>query len=198
MDYLNHLLTALCFVFAMTLAVPVRLCGALTSSGTPCRRACLRGGVKCALHGGASPDALRVATETLIGARVLAARVLLEVMDNWTADLCDTCGRPKGDPIPVIRAAQLVLDRTGLGPTSTLTVDHATGGASYARWMTQEQARTVGEIVADSKARMEAGEPPPFLRLAEVAPYEQDGPLIPDGIRDANERTDKSTCETNE
>lgn len=41
------------------------LCGAKGRSGQPCRKPPLLGGVRCRLHGGASPQALRRAEETL-------------------------------------------------------------------------------------------------------------------------------------
>lgn len=97
-------------------------CGALTSSGTPCRRYTIRGGTRCTLHGGGSPEARRVAEEMLAVARVPAARVLLRLIEDWEADRCQTCGRPSGDPGPIIRAATVVLDRAGLHPSMSVHV----------------------------------------------------------------------------
>lgn len=97
-------------------------CGALTSSGTPCRRYTIRGGTRCTLHGGGSPEARRVAEEMLAVARVPAARVLLRLIEDWEADRCETCGRPSGDPGPIIRAATVVLDRAGLHPSMSVQV----------------------------------------------------------------------------
>lgn len=144
-----------------TTRVPTPKCGALTSGGTPCKRATIRGGTRCTLHGGGSPEARRVAEEMLAIARVPAARVLLQIIEDWTADRCETCGRPHGDPGPVIRAATAVLDRTGLGPNATVTLERAQEpeGEHWASWMTDEQLALVNDWIADAKRRMAAGAP---------------------------------------
>ena len=109
-------------------------CGALTTAGTPCRRATIRGGTRCTLHGGASPQARRVAEEALAIARVPAARVLQMIIEDWMADYCETCGRPQGNPGPVIRAATAVLDRAGLHPSMSLDVARAPDVPEFERW----------------------------------------------------------------
>lgn len=102
----------------------IRTCGAMTSAGTPCKRAPIVGGFRCTLHGGASPEAKRMANEALLGARLPAARFLFDLIENYSRATCPACHMPTGDPNPVIRAAIAVLDRTGHGPSAHLTMTH--------------------------------------------------------------------------
>jgi hypothetical protein len=138
-----------------------RICGATTKdSGEPCKRACIKGGTRCTLHGGNSPLARQAASETLAAAALPAARVLFDIIDEWQRTTCPVCGMPKGDPGPVIRAAQIVLDRTGFHPSMSVQVSHTDEIPPWARWLTNDQLRQVGEWIADAKTRMEAGADP--------------------------------------
>jgi hypothetical protein len=47
---------------------------------------------------------------------------MFEIIAQWQRTTCPTCGMPNGDPSPVIRAAQIVLDRTGFGPSAHLSL----------------------------------------------------------------------------
>src|ERR1035437_1251798 len=100
----------------------VRTCGAATTSGPPCRRAVAPGFTRCNLHGGHTPLARQAAQETLAAAALPSARVPLEIVSRWLDERCPVCGFPTGDPMPVLRAAQMVLDRTGFGPHATMQV----------------------------------------------------------------------------
>lgn len=97
-------------------------CGATTGNGTPCRRPTIRGGTRCTLHGLGTPQARRVAEEMLARLRVPAIETLYQIIEAYRASACTACGRSAMDPGPVIRAAISVLDRTGLGPNTTVTV----------------------------------------------------------------------------
>ena len=99
-----------------------RQCGATTSSGGPCKRAPIVGGTVCALHGGRAPQTVRVALDALAAFRLPAVRVPIQVILDWEADACDVCGRAKGDPRPVLAAAKMILDRTGLPGATALQV----------------------------------------------------------------------------
>lgn len=138
-------------------------CGAVTSSGRPCRRAAIRGGTRCTLHGGASPQARQKAEEVLAVARVPAAGVLLRIIHDWQGSACPACGRPSADPGPVIRAAIAVLDRTGLHPSLAVRVGPAAESATdpAIEWLTAPQARAMASIFEDCRRRMLAGEPKP-------------------------------------
>jgi hypothetical protein len=96
-----------------------RRCVATNRAGIQCRRAPIAGGSVCRHHGGGAPQVKRAAKLRL-----------LELIDPAIAGLeraltikgaCTQCGRADDMSI-VLRAAQLVLDRAGLGPSSTLEV----------------------------------------------------------------------------
>lgn len=150
-----------------------RFCGATTKSeGVPCRRPVSPGFTRCNMHGGATPLARQAAAETLAAAALPAAGVLFDIVDTWKRTACDKCGMPTGDPSPVIRAAQIVLDRTGFGPSATLAIAPPPPKEPWAEWLTVEQAQVVTEFIADAKRRMRAGEPRPVIIDAYVVPEE--------------------------
>lgn len=152
-------------------------CGAMTSGGTPCKRAVIPGGTVCTLHGGGTAQARRVAAEMLAVARVPAARVLLQIIEDWTAEQCPTCGRSRGDPGPVIRAATAVLDRTGLGPNVSVSVERGPESAPWTKYFTDEQRREIAKWIAEAKQRMLAGAlPPRAVRVLEL-PRPTDGAI---------------------
>ena len=98
------------------------LCGAKTSGGTPCRRRPMKGGAKCALHGGGSPLARQAAERRLLyGVSLALDRLIDAVSEHEHESPCELCGcSPLArDPV-VIRAALGVLDRSGYGPNLTL------------------------------------------------------------------------------
>lgn len=141
--------------YPMEPTVLTNTCGALTSSGTPCRRYTIRGGTRCTLHGGGSPEARRKAEEMLAIARLPAARVLARIIDDYEADKCAACGRPTGDVTPVIRAAFGVLDRTGLHPSMGVQLgraeDHALADLSE-----DELIGQLEEMLESARAAREA------------------------------------------
>ena len=93
------------------------LCGAKTSAGPPCRRRPIRGGTKCALHGGASPLARQAAERRLLYGVSLALDRILDALEDHDHPPCDHCGcsPSRADPT-VLRAALGLLDRSGFGP----------------------------------------------------------------------------------
>lgn len=93
--------------------IPTRVCGAKTNSGHPCKRTCAPGFTRCNLHGGHTPQARLAAVELLAKAAIPASAALLDILSAFGRERCDSCGMPTGDPAPVLRAAQIVLDRTG-------------------------------------------------------------------------------------
>jgi hypothetical protein len=109
--------------------IPARICGATTTAGTPCRRACAPGLTRCNLHGGKSPQAIAAAQRYLAFGRDLAAEFLYNLIEQAMQDRCEVCGRGGGDPSPVIRAATVVLDRAGLPPVAR--VQHSLNPAGY-------------------------------------------------------------------
>jgi hypothetical protein len=141
--------------------LPARMCGATNRDGTACKRAPIRGGTRCTLHGGNSPLARMKASEALAAAAWPAAEVLFEIIERWKERVCPTCGLPKGDPTAVIRAAQVVLDRTGFHPSMTLEV--AQGSTSrvheYMAWVPQEQLEQISQWLREAEDRMRRGLP---------------------------------------
>ena len=74
------------------------------------------------------------------------------------------CGRPTGDPGPVIRVGQLVLDRSGFGPHATLTVDTtASALAAELDGLTTDELLQRAEDLA-AQARDLAGQLPEVAR----------------------------------
>ena len=93
------------------------LCGAKTSSGTPCKRAPIPGGNRCCLHGGGSPLARAAAERRLLLGADLAIDRLLDSLVEHDHPPCELCGCAPGRADPnTLRAAIAVLDRTGFSP----------------------------------------------------------------------------------
>lgn len=101
-------------------------CGATSrTAGESCKRNCALGFTRCYLHGGASPGAKLAAEKALAFARLPAIEALSQIIEDWQGTACPTCGRPSQEIAllnPVIRACQIVLDRTGFGPRATIEV----------------------------------------------------------------------------
>lgn len=102
-----------------------RACKTVKKNGERCKRHAIRGGTVCMTHGGASPQVRFKANERLAALLPKAVQVLDEAMHSETYQLDrrgqvvtvgpDTAGRT--------RAATVLLDRTGHGPTSTANVN---------------------------------------------------------------------------
>lgn len=106
-------------------------CGRPKTNGQPCNRDVAPGFTACNLHGGANPAAKIKAEQMLAQARLPACEVLYDIIDRFQADMCPACGHPSGDVDEikaVTRAAQVILDRTGLGPRATLEVTRQSDG----------------------------------------------------------------------
>lgn len=107
-------------------------CGApKASSGLPCQRGVAPGFTRCNLHGGANPAAKIKAEQSLAQARLPACEALFDIIERYDHTTCVTCGYPSGDTDQqkvILRAAQIILDRTGLGPRATLELARQTDG----------------------------------------------------------------------
>jgi hypothetical protein len=75
------------------------------------------------MHGGNYPNVREAAKLRLLAMVEPILDVFEEIVEIWHSTRCPVCEKPTGDPIPVIRVGQLVLDRAGFHPT--LTVEHA-------------------------------------------------------------------------
>jgi hypothetical protein len=148
-------------------------------NGRPCMKDCSKLGTRCSLHSGESPIAKVAAERAMALARLPGAEALLDMIEQWHAETCQSCGFPSADPHivrNVLRAIQMVLDRTGMPPVmrvETVTnsdfefvLDHLTPSEL------EQFARIMGEykaLKAAIKARMhmvvvpEGGEMPTSL-----------------------------------
>lgn len=93
------------------------------ANGDPCKRDVTPGMTRCQLHGGNNPAAKIKSEQLLAQARLPACEALFDIIDRWQRDTCPACNFPSGDVDTskmIIRAAQVILDRTGLGPRSTI------------------------------------------------------------------------------
>jgi hypothetical protein len=104
-------------------------CKAKRRNGTDCRNHAILGGTVCNVHGGRLPNVRKAAAERLKELQHPAIERLEEALD---ADARTVTKR--GEILTVgpdhanrIRAATVVLDRTGLGPTHTANVNVEAG-----------------------------------------------------------------------
>lgn len=117
------------------------------------------------------PHARMKAMDTLAAAALPAARVLLQIIDDHEQTACDKCGRPTGDPGPVIRAAQIVLDRTGFHPSMTVNFKRPTEDRSWMRHLDTEELEQLSRLIAEAKARQARGETPrDEVRVINITP----------------------------
>lgn len=100
-----------------------RRCTATNRLGEQCRNAPIVGGFVCSIHGGKVPAVQRTARQRLLAMVDPALSALLRALESHGPP-CPHCGRSDGDRDPVvIRAAQLVLDRSGYGPSAKLILE---------------------------------------------------------------------------
>jgi hypothetical protein len=115
---------------------PARQCTGTNRAGARCQRQPIPGGAVCVLHGGSIPAVQSAAKLRLIAMVEPILTTFEEILAAWHRVTCTGCGhvdengvkcvgcgKPTGDPAPVIRIGQLVLDRSGFHPT--LTVEQA-------------------------------------------------------------------------
>jgi len=165
----------------MTLEIPRRQCTATNRDGERCRRYPIAGGNVCIFHGGGTPQAQQAARKRLLGLVEPIIEVFEEIVETWHGTRCETCGRPTGDPGPIIRIGQLALDRSGLGPSATLSLEQASHEPPpCVRWLSTEQLYTIAKWYEDATARMERGEPPVggHVRLLDEVPASIDGVMF--------------------
>ena len=100
---------------------PSRRCSATARSGEQCWRQPIPGGHVCVVHGGAAPQVKKTARARLLEGADFAIDYLLNMLTPRAP--CEHCGRSDADRDPVVvKACQLVLDRSGFHPS--LTVQH--------------------------------------------------------------------------
>jgi len=107
---------------ARTVLLGDRRCTATNRDGTRCGRASALGQFVCDKHGAKTPASLQAGRERLLMLAEPALDALLRALK--TGPPCEHCGRSDADRDPVVvRAAQIVLDRAGFGPSATMHVE---------------------------------------------------------------------------
>jgi len=120
-----------------------RLCTAhRRKSGKPCGAYAVIGSTVCRMHGASSPQAKRTAQQRLLELREPAIAALNQVLRN-----------PETDDTTKVRAATVILDRTGMGPSSHVAVEEV---KPYERVMMRAAGFDLpkGTSSADAEERM--------------------------------------------
>ena len=97
-----------------------------TRSGERCKKAAILGGTVCATHGGSAPQVRARADERLRALQPAAVMRLQEALDAVLRQL-DRHGLVVDvgpDHSVRVRTATAILDRTGMGPTQSVNVNH--------------------------------------------------------------------------
>lgn len=91
-----------------------RQCTAKTRSGNRCKGPAILGGTVCRMHGGSAPQVKAAAAERLKALQDPAITAMEHLLEH-------------GKEETRLRASVAVLDRTGLGPHSTVNVEGSLG-----------------------------------------------------------------------
>lgn len=127
------------------------LCGSpRASDGLPCERQCSIGYTSCWFHGGKAPAAKHTAERALALVRMPAIEALHTIIHNWQTHTCPICKEPDSRPEslqPVIRAAQIILDRTGFGPRAVLEVAKPESSDIDLTALTDDERKQLGSLL---------------------------------------------------
>lgn len=150
---------------------PSRQCTATARAGERCRRQPIPGGTVCVNHGGAIPAVQATAKLRLLAMVEPILTVWEEILDAWhrTActgcghvdehgNVCRGCGKPTGDPAPVIRIGQLVLDRAGFHPT--LAIQQVAPPNEFADLSEDELISALEAMLTEAKASRDLKQQP--------------------------------------
>ena len=161
------------------------LCGAKTSTGTPCRRRPIKGGARCVLHGGGSPIAREAAERRLLYGVSLALDRLLDALSEHEHDgPCALCGcNPSSRDPNTLRAAIALLDRSGFGPGLTLRTEEEEARVGEVRvTIVEPDPEQLAEYEASDRAALAARTAKYNQELAEL---ELEQPTPPNGKNNA-------------
>ena len=136
-----------------------RQCTATNRDGVRCQKPAMLFQRVCASHGGKSPLALKAAQERKLALVEPAIEALWRAVRS--APPCVVCGRSDADRDAVtVRAAQIILDRTGHWPSAIFAVENVRHERlDCVRWMSTQQLETMAQWYAEARQRMERGEP---------------------------------------
>ena len=118
-------------------------CKAMNRMGVRCGKSAMHAQEICHMHGGKAPQNLRAAKKRMF-----------EMADGAMVALQDAIDR--GDHKESTTAARIVLDRSGLGPTSTLDLNEKSG-EDFAR-MTGDELAERARALAQEAERAHAEE----------------------------------------
>jgi hypothetical protein len=116
----------------------IRQCVATNRMSLRCGKSAMMGQTICHMHGGKAPQNIRAAKKRM-----------LEMADGAMVALQDALDH--GDHKESTTAARIVLDRAGLGPSSTLDLNEKSG-SSYAQ-MTSAELREAALKLAQEAER---------------------------------------------
>ena len=181
---------------------PARQCTGTNRAGERCQRQPIPGGAVCVMHGGSIPAVQATAKLRLLAMVEPILATFEEILASWHRVTCTGCGhvdengvkcvgcgKPTGDPAPVIRIGQLVLDRSGFHPS--LTIQAAPPVDNLAHLSLAELADRAERIaqIARESANAEA---------ARMLPIATDGVLLDDAfiVPEDDEPEQAPACDT--
>jgi hypothetical protein len=151
----------------------------------------------CSIHGGKIPAVRETARQRLLALVDPAIDSLLRILN--APGVCQTCGR-SDDMNLMLKAAKVVLDRTGYGAKQSITVQHEYyEPPAWISYLTKAQFHQIGMWIREAKHREELGIPAdrPLLTVAATVVTDENNATEqqPDAT---NESAPKSTATTDE
>lgn len=137
-----------------------RQCTATNRAGERCQKSAMRGQQVCHFHGGRNPGALRKAQERLLALAEPAIEGLNHALES-------------NDLPAIVSAARVVLDRAGLGPRATVTLQRGNGGDEDLSHLSLEELIADTEEVLTDLRELQAQR-----RLRELEPMVIDGERV--------------------
>jgi hypothetical protein len=133
----------------------------------------------CNIHGGKRPETIAAARRRLLAMVDPALDALLRALKMGNP--CEHCGRSDDMGI-VVRAAQIVLDRTGFHPSRTIEVAPVKAPA-WSRFLTEGELAQINEMTTRAKQRMLAAQNPDVVDAVLV----ESTPAPPEALPTGNE-----------
>ena len=156
-----------------------RQCTATNRAGDRCQKSAMHGQQVCHFHGGKNPGALRKAQERLVALAEPAIEGLNRVLES-------------NDLPSIVSAARVALDRAGLGPHSTLTLQRGNADEDVSHLTTRELIRETEDFLEELReleAQEQQRQPIAIDRERADAPLHLDNAqvsslrVVPDGER---------------
>jgi len=124
-------------------------------AGQRCRNTPILGATVCVSHGGNADHIRKAAAARMVESLPRVVERINEMLeDSADAHPCPFCkrGMPR-DESTVLRAAQLICDRAGLGPTSKLELSQSNDD-KWLEFCKPDEAELIGDIMARALDRM--------------------------------------------